>query len=424
MARALELARRGEALASPNPMVGAVLVRDAQVIGEAFHTYDGLHHAEILALEAAGDRARGATLYVNLEPCCHTGRTGPCTRALVSAGLSRVVAAMPDPNPQIAGRGFKELRAAGIEVECLDSPDEARRLNEAFALWITAHRPFVTLKAAMTLDGSLVLPPTHPRGNVRTPEKPGSGKRHQWITSEAARAEVQRMRHASDAIMTGIGTVLADDPLLTDRTGLPRRRRLLRVVLDSRLRLSPSSQLVRTADNDVVVFTCASESSPRAKMLRRAGVEVFECEPSRLRGEVPGSHGKKVRVRERGGRPDLKKVLAELGRREILSVILEAGAILSQAALDANVVEKVRLFYAPTLAGNLLPLANGRAARGEVPGSHGECGKKRGSFAGKHAKSASRGNRTSRLRHLSDLRIDQFGPDFAVEAYLRDVYQA
>ena len=442
MARALELARRGEALASPNPMVGAVLVRDAQVIGEAFHTYDGLHHAEILALEAAGDRARGATLYVNLEPCCHTGRTGPCTRALVSAGLSRVVAAMPDPNPQIAGRGFRELRAAGIEVECLNSPDDARRLNEAFALWITARRPFVTLKAAMTLDGSLVLPPTH--GEILEREAPGvrgevpgkgsfAGKQvrsrgnkvqPRWITSEAARAEVQRMRHASDAIMTGIGTVLADDPLLTDRTGLPRRRRLLRVVLDSRLRLSPSSQLVRTADNDVVVFTCASESSPRAKMLRRAGVEVFECEPSRLRGEAPGSHGKKVRVGERGGRPDLKKVLAELGGREILSVILEAGAILSQAALDANVVEKVRLFYAPTLAGNLLPLANGRAARGEVPGSHGECGKKRGSFAGKHVKSAARGNPTSRLRNLSDLRIDQFGPDFAVEAYLRNVYQA
>jgi diaminohydroxyphosphoribosylaminopyrimidine deaminase/5-amino-6-(5-phosphoribosylamino)uracil reductase len=394
MARALELARRGEALASPNPMVGAVLVRDAQVIGEAFHTYDGLHHAEILALEAAGDRARGATLYINLEPCCHTGRTAPCTRALVSAGLSRVVAAMPDPNPQIAGRGFKELRAAGIEVECLNSPDDARRLNEAFALWITAHRPFVTLKAAMTLDGSLVLPSTHPRGKEVQPR---------WITSEAARAEVQRMRHASDAIMTGIGTVLADDPLLTDRTGLPRRRRLLRVVLDSRLQLSPRSRLVRTADNDVVVFTCASESSPRAKMLRRAGVEVFECEPSRLRGEVPGSHRKKVRVGERGGRPDLKKVLAELGRREILSVILEAGAILSQAALDANVVEKVRLFYAPTLAGNLLPLANGRAGT---------------------LKSAARGNRASRLRHLSDLRIDQFGPDFAVEAYLRNVYQA
>jgi len=366
--RALELARRGEALASPNPMVGAVLVRDGQLVGEGFHTYDGLRHAEILALEAAADRARGATLYVNLEPCCHVGRTAPCTRALASSGIARVVAAMPDPNPKVSGRGFRELRAAGIEVECIPSGDDAQRLNEGFALWIKARRPFVTLKTALTLDGSLVLPQSKGRHQRR------------WITSEASRAEVQKMRHASDAIVTGIGTVLVDNPLLTDRTGLLRRRRLLRVVLDSKLRLSPRSKLVHSADNDVLVFTTAGESSPRAKALRRAGVEILH-------------------VSERARRPDLGAVLAELGRREILSVILEAGATLNQAALDAGVVEKVRLFYAPVLAGNALSTANGSDQSHRLAHLSRPC------------------------RELAGVRIDKFGPDFAVEGYLRDVYR-
>src|SRR5579862_6877449 len=263
MNRALELARRGEGLTSPNPMVGAVLVRGSRVLSEGFHTYDGLRHAEIIALDAAGPTARGATLYVNLEPCCHTGRTGPCTRALIAAGVARVVAAMADPNPAVGGRGFQELRKAGIEVISGVLESQAQPLNEAFSKWITARRPFVTLKTAMTLDGHLVLP-----------KQPGK-KEVRWITSPAARAEVQRMRHASDAILTGIGTVLADDPLLTDRTGLPRRRRLLRVVLDSELRLSPRSRLVRSADDDMLVFTCEPAAGARARALRNAGVEVI-----------------------------------------------------------------------------------------------------------------------------------------------------
>jgi diaminohydroxyphosphoribosylaminopyrimidine deaminase/5-amino-6-(5-phosphoribosylamino)uracil reductase len=360
MARALSLARRGQALASPNPMVGAVLLRNGRIVGQGFHTYDGLRHAEITALEAAGKAARGATLYINLEPCCRQGRTGPCTRALIAAGVKRVVAAMPDPNPAVAGRGFKQLRAAGIDVIAGIAESEARRLNEAFAVWITSRRPLVTLKSAMTLDSHMVLP----QRNGRTP----------WITSEASRAEVQRMRHASDAILTGIGTVLADDPLLTDRTGLPRRRPLLRVVLDSRLRLPLRSRLVRTAQADVLVFTSARESNRRARALTRAGVEV-------------------VHVRGRAGRLDLRAVLDELGRRSLLSVILEPGPTLHQAALDAGVVDKVRLFYAPTLVG--LP-----AALQHAP---------------------ARAN--SRLRNLSGLRIQSFGPDFAVEAYLRELHK-
>ena len=354
-------------------MVGAVLVRDGRVAAEAFHTYDGLRHAEIIAIEAAGENARGATLYINLEPCCHAGRTGPCTRALISAGIARVVAAMRDPNPRVAGRGFQELRAAGIRVDgdADSGPDsdadaeKARRLNEAFAWWIRKRRPLVTLKTALTLDGSLVLPRSR------------NGNQPRWITSEISRAEVHRMRHASDAIMTGIGTILADDPLLTDRSGLARRRPLLRVILDSRLRLSSRSQVVRSAQDDVLIFTRASASSARAKKLSAHGVEI-------------------VRTRAHRGRPDLQAVLKELGRRDILSVMLEAGPLLNQAALEADLVEKVRLFYAPTLVGLGSPLP-GQSLRNRA--------------------------RAFRVRELSGIRTENFGPDFAVEGYLRDVYR-
>ena len=372
MARALELAGRGRGLASPNPMVGAVLVRDGKVIAEGFHTYDGLRHAEIIALEASGENARGATMYVNLEPCSHTGRTGPCSRALISAGVERVVAAMIDPNPAVAGRGLKDLRAAGIQVDCSCTSGacaEARRLNEAFAWWIRKRRPLVTLKTALTLDGSLVLP--------RPQKAKSNGNESRWITSEISRAEVHHMRHASDAIMTGIGTILADDPLLTDRSGLPRRRSLLRVVLDSRLRLSPNSQVARSAKSDVLVFTSASASASRAKKLKELGMEI-------------------VSVRARRGHPDLHAVLEELGRRDILSVMLEAGPLLNQAALEADLVEKVRLFYAPTLVG----------LGSSLPGLP-----------------ASKRSRMPRVRELSSIRTENFGPDFAVEGYLRDVYR-
>jgi diaminohydroxyphosphoribosylaminopyrimidine deaminase/5-amino-6-(5-phosphoribosylamino)uracil reductase len=367
MAHALALARRGQALTTPNPMVGAVLVRNQRVVGEGFHVYDGSRHAEIIALEAAGAAARRSTLYVNLEPCCITGRTGPCTRALIDAGVARVVASMADPNPAVRGRGFRQLRAAGIEVESGQFSEDAQRLNEGFAMWITTRRPLVTLKSAMTLDGRMVLP--HRRGR----------KRERWITSADSRAQVQQMRHAADAVLTGIGTVLTDDPLLTDRTGLPRRRPLLRVILDSRLRMSPRSKIARSTREDVLVFTSASDSSARSKALRSAGIEV-------------------VPVRASGGRPDLHAVMAELGRRNITSVMLEAGPILNESALNADVVDKVRLFYAPKLAGGFAPQRK-HTGRPRLQRS-----------AAEH------------LRELSHVRIEQFGPDFAVEGYLRDVY--
>ena len=364
MDRALESAARGVALTSPNPMVGAVLVRDGRIVGEGFHTYQGMCHAEIIAIEAAGEAARGAALYINLEPCCHMGRTGPCTKAVIAAGIARVVAAMADPNPSVAGRGFKELRAAGVEVALGLREAEARRLAEAFARWIVSRRPLVTLKSALTLDGQLVLP--HPRGRARPPLK------DRWISSPESRAEVQRMRHASDALLTGIGTVLGDDPLLNDRTGLPRRRKLLRVVMDSRLRLPLRSKLARSADGGVLVFTRAREDSPKARALRRAGVEV-------------------VRLAGPGTRPDLRAVVAELGRREMLSVMLEAGATLNSAALAAGIVDKMRLFYAPKVAG----------------------------FGGGPVVA----NGVQAARELHNITTAQFGVDFAIEGYLRDVYR-
>lgn len=364
MQRALDLARKGAGLASPNPMVGAVIVREGEVVGEAFHQYEWRDHAEIIALKSAGVRARGATMYVSFEPCCHVGRTGPCTDAIIAAGLARVVAAMKDPNPKVAGRGIERLRAAGVEAEAGVLEEEAQRLNEAFASWIRTGKPFVTLKSALTLDGQLALAKSRKRSE--------KSNNLAWITSPESGAEVHRMRHSSDALLTGIGTILADDPLLTDRSGLPRRRRLLRVILDSRLRLSPRSRLVETAEDDVLVFTQASLKSANARPLARAGVEVVRA---------PGQRGQ----------IHLEAVLKELGRRDILSVLLEAGSELNGSALAAKVVQKLFLFYAPKVAGeNGVPFA--RAKKLALP-------------------------------PLERVQFLRFGPDFAVEGYLHDVYR-
>jgi diaminohydroxyphosphoribosylaminopyrimidine deaminase/5-amino-6-(5-phosphoribosylamino)uracil reductase len=369
MEHALELARKATGLASPNPLVGCVIVRSGEIIAQGFHEYDGRKHAEILALAAAGDGAQGATLYVTLEPCNHTGRTGPCSEAIVAAGIKRVVAAMQDPNPVVAGSGFEKLRAAGIEVECGLLEEQSRRLNESFACWIKTQKPFVTVKSALTLDGQLAIQggKIPLRANKRQP------RQAPWITSEESRAEVQRMRHASDALLTGIGTIRGDDPLLTDRSGLPRRRRLLRVILDSQLILRPRSRIVETADDDLLVFTTARPSYARlSPPLLRAGVEVLQ-------------------VRSVNGHIDLEAVRAELGRRDILSVLVEAGPTLNGALLSAGLVHKLVLFYAPKIAGEQrVPLA----------------------FAPKLTP-----------RPLEDLSIKRYGPDFAVEGYLKNVYR-
>ncbi|HET9785342.1 MAG TPA: bifunctional diaminohydroxyphosphoribosylaminopyrimidine deaminase/5-amino-6-(5-phosphoribosylamino)uracil reductase RibD, partial [Terriglobales bacterium] len=219
MRAALRLAAEGTALASPNPRVGAVVVREGKIIGRGSHRYADLDHAEVVALREAGAGARGAALYVNLEPCCHTGRTPPCVGAVIAAGIERVVVGMSDPNPRVAGDGLRQLGAAGVKVETDCLGREARRLNEDFACWIRSGRPWVTLKAAVSLDGRI------------------ASAERKWISSQPSRERVQEMRHGCDAILTGIGTVLDDDPLLTDRTGRERRRPLLRVIVDSELRL-------------------------------------------------------------------------------------------------------------------------------------------------------------------------------------------
>src|SRR5580693_6294737 len=275
MEHALELARKGAGLASPNPMVGCILVREGEIVGQGFHLYNYRDHAEVVALKSAGEKARGATLYVTLEPCNHTGRTGPCTEAIIAAGVQRVVGAMQDPNAVNSGRGLDRLRAAGIEVFTGVCEDEARDLNEAFAWWIRTKKPFVTLKSALTLDGQLALPRKPIHSKARKLSHPG--KRTDWISSEESRAEVHRMRHASDALLTGIGTVQSDDPFLTDRSGLPRRRRLLRVVLDCKLSLPLKSRLARTADDDLLVFSSEPASTQKARALQKAGAEVVSA---------------------------------------------------------------------------------------------------------------------------------------------------
>ncbi len=327
MREALALARRGVALATPNPMVGAVIAHGDQIVGRGFHTWNGLKHAEILALEEAGERARGATAYVTLEPCCHTGRTGPCVDAVIAAGITKVVAASGDPNPLVAGEGFGRLRAAGVQVAiATDFQAEAEKLNEPFFHFVRTGRPLVTLKSASTLDGKIAAP------------EDNTG----WITSERARAHVQELRHAADAIITGIGTALADDPQLTDRTGLGRARPLLRVVLDSTLRLPLESHLARSAENDLIVAATSAASPERRRALENRGIEVRIFDGPR-------------------GRVDIRDVVALLGERKCLSVMIEAGSKVNWAALESGAVDKVFLYYAPKILGGLqsLPMAGG-----------------------------------------------------------------
>jgi diaminohydroxyphosphoribosylaminopyrimidine deaminase / 5-amino-6-(5-phosphoribosylamino)uracil reductase len=326
MQRALELARRGIGVSSPNPAVGCVILdRAGQVVGEGWHEYDLLDHAEIVALneakQHAGQRLLGGTAYITLEPCNHTGRTGPCTEALLAAGLRRVVAATIDPNPSVAGHGLERLRAAGIEAVVGVCEAEARRLNEGFARWSQHKRPLVLMKVAMTLDGRIAPPP-----GVHSAREP------YWITSEAARGAVQPLRWQADAALTGVDTVLADDPMLTDRSGLRRRRPLQRVVLDSALRMPLDSKMVTSAQRDLVIFT-VSKDEARINELRTRGVRV-EVMPAEA-GRVP-----------------LSKVLDMLGAEGILSLLTETGTRLNTALLAGGFVDRVHLFVSPQIMGS------------------------------------------------------------------------
>ena len=329
MREAVALAYEGRGQASPNPMVGAILERDGEVVGRGFHTYAGVRHAEIVALDEAGELAHGATLYVTLEPCSHQGRTGPCADALIAAGVARVIAATEDPNPLVSGAGIRKLRDAGIEVR-IEPFEEADKLNEAFVHFMRHRRPLVTLKTALTLDGKIAAPDDN-RG---------------WITSPTARAHVQQLRHDSDAILTGIGTVLADDCFLTDRSGLPRSRSLLRIVLDSRLRLPLGSQMVRSAHDDLVVVATSAAAADRKHQLEERGVRVLVFDGA-------------------NGRADIRQTVDWLGEQRYLSLLVEAGSKVNWAVLEAEAADKLYFYYAPKILGGTesLPMAGGLGRR-------------------------------------------------------------
>jgi diaminohydroxyphosphoribosylaminopyrimidine deaminase / 5-amino-6-(5-phosphoribosylamino)uracil reductase len=373
MQQALKLANETIGLASPNPQVGCVLTQTPpgggapKIIGEGAHLYDQRDHAEIVALKQSAKRGfstKGATAYVTLEPCSHHGRTAPCANALIEAGIARCVIATQDPNPLVSGQGIQKLRAANIEVTLGVLEQPARDLNDAFAHFIQHRTPFVTLKAALSVDGKLAPPPAS-----RNPNQPF------WLTGPAARYQVQLLRHASDAVLTGIGTVLADDPLLTDRSGtpdparsgtqnpapsglsgpnaLPRRRPLLRVILDTHLRIPLTSQLVRSAASargssgslsDLLILCGYPAPHAKAVALRSLGVDVEQ-------------------IPDHAGRLSLSAVLSTLAERNILSLLLECGSHLNGGFLRQNLADKAILIYAETELGDqALPFAQGIAS--------------------------------------------------------------
>ena len=315
MRRALELAARGIGQVSPGPLVGTVITDvTGAVVGEGFYLYDQIKHAETVALEEAGDKARGASAYVSLEPHAHQGRTPPCTDAIIKAGIKRIVAPIEDPNPRVSGRGFAHLREAGVEVSTGLLAEEAAQLNEAYIHFMRTGRAFAHLKLAVSLDGKVATV----SGDSR------------WITGEQARARVHNLRHQYDAIMIGGRTARSDDPLLTDRSGKKRRRSLVRVVIEQYLRMSPESQLAQTTDaGPVLIFACGDADPDELAALQSRGVEVVA----------------------QGSALDLTSVLEELGKRSIQSVLVEGGPSLAALLLEAGLVNKATFFVAPKIVG-------------------------------------------------------------------------
>ncbi|MCH9693124.1 MAG: bifunctional diaminohydroxyphosphoribosylaminopyrimidine deaminase/5-amino-6-(5-phosphoribosylamino)uracil reductase RibD [Gammaproteobacteria bacterium] len=315
MARALRLAERGRFTAHPNPVVGCVLVRAGEVLGEGWHCKTGEGHAEVNALQNAGGNVRGATAYITLEPCAHHGRTPPCADALVAAGVSRVVAAMVDPSDAVAGRGLQKLRDAGIETSVGLMSSAAANLNQGFIKRVARQRPFVRLKLAMSLDGAIAM----------------SDGESQWITAAESRADVQKLRARSGAVLTGIGTVLADDPSLNVRSDAIDTNGLqpLRVVLDTRLRMSANAKMLSLPGNTLV---CHGEPG-NDTALRNAGSEVLQV----------GSGAAGV---------DIDAVLAELAQREVNDVLVEAGATLAGRLLEGKFVDELVIYQAPHMMGS------------------------------------------------------------------------
>lgn len=320
MKMALELALKGQGFTSPNPMVGAVVVKEGRVVGRGYHQALGEAHAEVNAIDDAGPAAESATLYVTLEPCNHSGRTPPCTQKIVNAGIGRVVVAMKDPNPDVRGGGVEFLRSRGIDVDVGTCEREARRLNEAFVKYVETKRPFAILKCAATLDGRIA---------TRT----GDSK---WVTGEASRAHVHRIRHAADAIMVGVGTVIKDDPSLTARIPGDDGKRPVdptRVILDTRLRIPESAKLLRLeSDSDTIVVTGPSAPDDKKARIERKGVRVMQADV-------------------KDDRIDLDRLMDRLGALGLTSLLIEGGGRVIAAALKAGIVDKIIFFYAPRILG-------------------------------------------------------------------------
>lgn len=315
---AMDLAAKGIGETSPNPVVGAVIVKDGEVVSTGYHQRAGGPHAEVIALDSAGEAARGATLYVTLEPCSYTGRTPPCVDKIIESGIRKVVAAMGDPNPLVNGLGFEKLRTAGIKVKTGVLEEKAARLNEVFVKYITTKKPFVTMKAAMTLDGKIA---------TRT-------KASRWISSERSREFGHRLRHHTDAIMVGVGTVLADNPSLTTR--LPEGgHNPLRIVIDSKAATPLTAKVIAEMPESTLLFVTDSASQDKIVSLRKAGVDITVL-PADDKGRVP-----------------LEEVMLELGRREISSVLVEGGSTLNFSLLAGSLVDKAYFFIAPLIFGGV-----------------------------------------------------------------------
>jgi len=351
--RALDLALKGVGQVSPGPLVGCVIVDPSgEIVGEGFYLFEEVKHAETIALELAGDNARGGTAYVSLEPHAHHGRTPPCTDALIAAGIKRVVAPIEDLNPKVSGKGFAHLRAAGITVETGLMREEAEQVNEAYLHYMSTGMPFVHLKLAVSLDGKIA---TRKRDS-------------RWITGPESRARAHELRHEYDAILVGAGTAETDDPQLSDRSGLPRRRPLVRIVLDEEVRLSPDSQLVKAiVKAPVIVF--GNETANHADVLRTKGIEIVNS----TRGDLPG-------------------VLRELGSRSIQSVLVEGGSTIAGEFMDAGLVNKVTFLIAPKIIG-------GVAAPGAIGGKGID--------------------RMSQALELERITVSQHGSDIEVTGYPR-----
>ena len=314
MRRAIELARNATGRTSPNPLVGAVVVREGRIVAEGWHRKAGTPHAEVHALNMAGELAKGATVYVSLEPCAHYGRTGPCAKALVEAGVSRVVIAMTDPNPKVAGKGIEILKKAGVEVVTGVLEKEAKELNEVFLKWITTGKPFVALKTAMSLDGKIAT---------------ASGK-SQWITNEKSRYEGHRLRDIYDGILVGINTVLQDNPSLTTRLREYQGKNPVRIVLDSKARLPLASKLATDGAARTIVAVSAKAPADRVEALKKAGLEILTAGTDMV---------------------DAAELMNQLGAMGITSILVEGGGRVNFSLLEAGLVDRVYAFVAPKLIG-------------------------------------------------------------------------